>query len=110
MENMTDVIVQQRPYYYPGIFIMRIVSGVVGLIEAMLVLRLVLQLLGANPSSQFIAWVYGVTDNFVGPFAGAFPSLTVGAYAAEFSTIFAMIGYAIIGWLVGRLLSFIFSL
>ena len=110
MEGMADVIVQRRPYYYPGVFIMRIVNGVIGLIEAMLVLRLVLQLLGANPSSQFIAWVYGVTDNLVGPFAGAFPSLSVGGYAAEFSTIFAMVGYAIIGWLIARLLSFIFSL
>lgn len=89
---------------------MRIVNGVIGIIEAMLVLRLVLQLLGADASSQFIAWVYAVTDNLVGPFAGAFPSLTIGMYAAEFSTIFAMIGYAIIGWLVGRLLLFIFSL
>ena len=81
-----------------------------GLIEAMLALRLILQLLGANPASAFIAWVYGVTDAFVWPFAGAFPTLTVGAFAIEFSTIFAMIGYAVIGWLIGRVFAFIFDM
>jgi hypothetical protein len=103
-------VIYTRTEYYPRIFILRIVRAVIGIIEIMLGLRLVLELLGASPSSQFIAWVYGVTGNLVAPFAGAFPSLTVGAYAAEFSTIFAMIGYAIIGWLIARVLSFIFSI
>ncbi|HEY5383256.1 MAG TPA: YggT family protein [Candidatus Paceibacterota bacterium] len=106
---MEDVIIE-RSYYYPGAFVARVVNGVFGLIEAALVLRLVLELLGANPSSQFIAWVYGVTDPLIGPFVGAFPGLSIGnGYAIELVIVVAMIGYAIIGWLVMKLLSFIFS-
>jgi hypothetical protein len=106
---MEDVMIE-RGYYYPGVFVARIVNGLFGLIEAVLVLRLVLELLGANPSSQFIAWIYGITDRLIGPFVGAFPGLSIGnGYAIELLIIVAMIGYAIIGWLIAKLLSFIFG-
>jgi hypothetical protein len=105
---MENIVVERR--YYSGTFVAKVVDGVVGLIEAVLVLRLVLELLGANPSSSFIAWVYGSTDQLVSPFTGAFPALSVGdGYTIELVTIVAMIGYAIIGWLVSILLSFIFD-
>ena len=105
---MVEYIVE-RTSYYPGTFVLRVVDTIIGIIEAMLGLRLILQLLGANPASQFIAWVYGITDSIIGPFAGAFPALMLGGFVIEFTTIFAMIGYAIIGWLIIRLLSFLFS-
>ncbi len=95
--------------YSLGGFVALVINGVFGLIEAMLVLRLVLELLGANPGSPFIAWVYRLTEPLVAPFAGAFPGLVVGGFAAEIATLVAMVGYAIIGWLVLKLLSFIFN-
>lgn len=99
----------ERGYYSLSGFVARVINGVFALIEAMLVLRLVLELLGANAGSAFIAWVYGITDPLVAPFVGAFPALSVGAYGAELSTLVAMVGFAIIAWLVGLLLSFIFN-
>ena len=96
--------------YRPGVLVGRIVNTIIGIIETMLALRLILELLGANSSSQFVAWVYSVTDGLVGPFAGAFPAWVIDGYVLDISTIFAMIGYAILGWIVVQLLSFIFSL
>ena len=96
--------------YYPGAYVARIINGVFGLIEAILILRLVLELLGANSSSPFIAWVYGITNQLMSPFVGAFPGLSIGGgYAIELAIIVAMIGYAVIGWLIMKLLSFIFT-
>lgn len=95
-------------YYYPGAVVSYVINGVVGIIEFMLVLRLVLQLLAANPASQFIAWVYSSTAGLMGPFVGAFPALSIGNGILDFSIILAMIGYAIIGSLVLKLLSFLF--
>jgi hypothetical protein len=96
--------------YYPGAFVARIINGVFGLIEALLALYLVLELLGANSSSPFIAWVYGITGPLIGPFAGAFPGLSIGGgYQVELAILVAMIGYAIICWLINMLLSFLFS-
>ena len=66
-----------------------------------------MRLLGANPATPFVAWLYRVSGGMVAPFAGAFPSLNFGGFILELSTIFAMIGYAIIAWLVLRLVSFV---
>ena len=96
-------------YYSVGGFVVRVINGVFGLVEAVLVVRLVLELLAADPAAPFIGWVYGITDPLVNPFVGAFPALTVGGgYGLELATLIAMVGYAIIGWLIIKLFSLIF--
>lgn len=97
-------------YYYPYAFVMRVINTIIGVIEMMLALRLVLEFFAASTASAFVAWVYEVTDSIIGPFAGAFPNLFIGGFPLELSTIFAMIGYAMIGWLIMQLLSFVFTL
>jgi|SRR3989344_1382107 len=98
------------PHYQPYIFIARVVNAIISIIELMLGLRLTLQFLGANPVSQFVAWTYSITDTLIGPFAGAFPALTIGGFVVDVSTIFAMIGYVVIGWLIMQVLAFVFSI
>jgi hypothetical protein len=63
--------------YYPGYMVVKVVDTIIGLIEFMLALRLVLQLLSANPSSAFVAWVYDLTGSIMGPFVGAFPAVSL---------------------------------
>jgi uncharacterized protein YggT (Ycf19 family) len=96
-----------RTYYYnPGVVVARIINTIIGIIEATLVLALVLKLFGANAQAPIIAWVYNLSDRLVGPFAGAFPALGVqGGTVIDFSIILAMVGYAIIGWILTWLLS-----
>ncbi|MCX6820082.1 MAG: YggT family protein [Candidatus Adlerbacteria bacterium] len=97
-------------YYYRGSFVARIINGVVGIIEVFLFVRLVLELFGANSSSQFVAWIYSVSGAFIGPFAGAFSGISLGGNSVlDIVAIFAMIGYAIIGWLVIELVAFMFG-
>lgn len=86
-----------------------IVNWVVSIIEFLLVLRLLLILFGASASSQFVAWIYDLTGRLVAPFSGAFPNLVLGGFVIELSTVFAMIGYAIIGWLIVQVLSLVSS-
>jgi hypothetical protein len=105
---MAEVVLQQR--YYPSMLVARIVNLIVGLIEFALAVRIVLELLGASASSQFVAWVYSITASLMGPFVGAFPGISLGSSSfIDVNAILAMITYAIIGWVVIRLLSFIFS-
>jgi len=96
-------------YYHPGVFIPRLIDTIIGLIEAVLALRLILQLLGASASSQFVAWVFQLTEGLIGPFAGAFPFLYLGGFTVDLNAILAMIAYAIFGWLLIRVFSFIFA-
>jgi hypothetical protein len=105
---MTDMALQQR--YYPGILVARIVNLIFGIIELALALRFLLELFGASPSSQFVAWIYSVTASLMGPFVGAFPGISLGgASLIDVNAVLAMIAYAIVGWVILRILAFILS-
>jgi hypothetical protein len=45
---------------------------VVGFIELLIGFRFVLLLLGANPASGFVSWIYSWSQPFVAPFYGIF--------------------------------------
>ncbi len=107
---MAAIIEWERDTYFPAGFAVRVVNTIIGLIEGALVLRIVLKLLAANPSAQFVAWVYEVTDRLLGPFAGALPVFVVsGSSVFELSVVLAIIGYSILGWLIVLLLNSLFS-
>src|SRR3989344_303712 len=106
--NMAEYVMARS--YSPSTFVFRLVNGVIGIIEAALALRFVLKLFGASAASQFVALVYGITDSLLGSFVGAFQDFSLGGgLVVDITAIFAMIGYAILGWLIIRLLSFLFS-
>jgi YggT family protein len=74
-----------------------------GIIEALLVIRLVLRASGANPAAGFAQFVYGVTAPFLAPFVGLFGSPQAGGSVLEIHTIVALVVYALVAWLLGRL-------
>lgn len=86
----------------------RIVYYVLGVLEVLLAFRLVFKLLGANPASPFVAFIYSLTQIFLYPFMGIFPTaVTKGLEAQailEPTTIIAMIVYAVIAWGIVKLI------
>ena len=76
---------------------------VFGLIEGLIVIRLVLKALGANPSAGFAQFIYGITMPLVGPFQGLFGNPAYQNSVLELSSIVALIVYALAAWLLGRL-------
>jgi hypothetical protein len=82
----------------------RVVWYITGVIIALLALRLILQLLGANEGNAFVDLVYGLSGVFAAPFFGMFsyePSYGVSYF--EVSTFVAILIYALIGWGLARL-------
>ncbi|OGL31205.1 hypothetical protein A3F37_02440 [Candidatus Saccharibacteria bacterium RIFCSPHIGHO2_12_FULL_41_12] len=78
----------------------QIVGFITGLLAAVLMLRVVLALMGANLENQFADFIYSVTDPFVAPFRGL---LQVGEFNAgvsrfELETVIAAFIYILIGW------------
>ncbi len=78
----------------------QIVWFITGIIVALLAVRIVLALLGANLSNAFANFIYSFSEPFVAPFRGL---LQVGEFQAgisrlELETIVAMIVYVLIGW------------
>ena len=76
--------------------------------EALLALRFVLKLIGANPASPFAAGLYGFTGLFLAPFTSLIGAPAVGGMVLEISTLIAMLVYGLIAWAVERMIFVIF--
>jgi len=112
-ERMTEVrSVQQEPEREQRIFTFKITQLIwlfLGILEALIALRIGLKLIGANPESPIVALIYGLTFLFLFPFEGmvaATPS--VGSIVLELSSLFAMLIYALIAWAVERIVWVLF--
>jgi hypothetical protein len=79
-----------------------------GLLEAALGLRVLLKLVGANAANPFANLLYGVTGAFLAPFAGLTGTPAAGGMVLEVSTLIAMIVYALLAWVLERLVWVIF--
>ena len=91
---VSGVVIAQRVIYYVG-----------GVILALLTVRLILQLLGANQASDFVNFVYGLSGIFVVPFAGIFGEPTFGASHFETSALVAIIVYGLITIGIAKLIT-----
>ncbi len=79
-----------------------------GVIDALLLIRLVLKLLAANPLAGFSKFIYGLTDVFMAPFRNLLPAVGGGSGSVlEMSTVIAIIVYALIGWAMVRLVAIV---
>jgi hypothetical protein len=73
-----------------------------GLVEILLVFRLVFKLSGANPVSSFVSSIYSLTEIFIAPFAGIFRQATTPGVETtavlEPATLVAIVVYAVFAW------------
>ena len=108
-ERMTEVkSVQQEPEREQRIFSFKVTQLIwlfLGILEALIALRIGLKLIGANPAAVFAQIIFGVTNVFLWPFTGITPDPAVGAFQFEISSIIAMIVYALVAWGLTRLRS-----
>lgn len=78
---------------------------VFGLIDALLIIRLVLKVLGANPHAGFASWTYGVTDFLLAPFHGLLPTYVSGQSVFELSLLIAILIYSLVALGLARLVA-----
>ena len=74
----------------------RIVTFAFGILQALLVVRIILLLLVANPRNDIVAFILGVTDPFVEPFIGMFQLNRVTGDEGSVLDVAAIV--ALIGW------------
>ncbi|MBN2119074.1 MAG: YggT family protein [Anaerolineales bacterium] len=111
-DRMTEVkSVQQEPEREQRIFTFKITQLIwlfLGVLEALIALRIGLKLIGANPESPIVALIYGLTHLFLFPFQGMVATPTAGSMVLELSSLFAMLIYALIAWAVERIVWVLF--
>lgn len=89
-------------------FLVYAINFVLAFVELFIVLRIILKLFGANPEAPFVSWVYETSRGLVAPFLGMFPAPTLtGGFVIEFSSIFALIVYAVFGYLLVELIEYV---
>ena len=84
--------VAQQVVYYIG-----------GVIIALLFLRIIFQLLGANQGSGFVDFIYGLSAIFAMPFFSMFGEPTFGNSHLEISTLVAIVIYALLTYGIAKL-------
>ncbi|HEX3081941.1 MAG TPA: YggT family protein [Candidatus Saccharimonadia bacterium] len=84
----------------------RIVDWITSAVLAVLAIRVVLSLLGANQNNAFASFIYGLTYPFVAPFFGLFGyNMHYGVARLELETLVAMLVYGIVGYGIARLIA-----
>lgn len=82
----------------------QVIWYILSVIEVLLAFRFMLRLLGANPNSGFVAFIYGVSSPFIAPFRGIFRTPSFEGSVLEWATLIAMIVYAVVAYGLVRLL------
>lgn len=72
----------------------------IGIVEILIGLRVVLKLIGANPSNAFATFIYGAAGIFVTPFSSLIGSPATGRMVLEIPSLIAMLIYALLGWVI----------
>jgi uncharacterized membrane protein YuzA (DUF378 family) len=82
----------------PTFFLSKLIHLIIGLAEIVLVLRIILRLFAANPSASFVHWTYTTSNTLLEPFRGIFqPGVIDKSYVLDFTALFALIVYGLIG-------------
>jgi len=79
-----------------------------GILEVLLALRFVFKLIGVNAANTFAAFLYGLTNLFTFPFSSLTAAPAAGGMVFEFSTLIAMVVYALVAWAVTQIVYVVF--
>jgi hypothetical protein len=71
---------------------------ILGLLDILLAFRFVLKLLAANSSAGFSNFIYTLSYPFASPFLNVFRTSKVEGSVFEWTTLLAMLVYALIAW------------
>ena len=80
----------------PAVVLQRVVGLIFGVLQALIILRIVLLLLGANEENGIVSAIMGVTGGLVEPFRGIFNLDRVTASSRSVLDIAALV--ALVGW------------
>ncbi len=93
---MSTRVTQLRPTYnYKA---EQAIWFVVGVVDALLIIRFLLKLLGASLASGFVSFMYNLTAPLVAPFHAIFNTVVSGRSVLEPESLVAIAIYSLIGW------------
>lgn len=82
----------------------QIVYLLLGIVEALMIIRVALKLLAANADVGFVRFIYGLSAPLVAPFQGIFPTPVSNTNVLELSSLVAIVVYALVAWGIVRII------
>jgi YggT family protein len=76
------------------------INIVVGIVELLLIFRLIFKFLVVNTGTPFVAWLYNVTAPLVAPFAKILPDWQISNFVVDFATVAAIVVFGLAGSLL----------
>ena len=102
--NVQKQVVREKVSEPRGVVAQRVVWYITGVIVALLVLRVIFLLMGANQGNGFVDFLYGLSGFFASPFYGMFSyQPTYGVSTFEVSSLVAIVIYGLVGMGVAKL-------
>jgi YGGT family len=108
LQTSVQAPLQSRPTVSVAERVAMITYLVLGIMETLIITRVILKLLAANPEAGFVRLIYDRSALFVTPFQGIFPTPATQNSVLELSSLVAIAVYALIAWGIVRLIA-IFS-
>jgi uncharacterized protein YggT (Ycf19 family) len=105
VEYRRDVMTTQE--VSPAYRLAQLIYVVFGIGITLIVIRIILKALAANPGAGFTSLIYNITDPLVAPFQGVFSTPRSHDSVLDLAAILAIIVYALLTWLVARLVDLI---
>jgi len=100
----TGEVVDRRTVVTPsgGELLRRAVVLIFGIIQTLIVLRIVLLLLNAREGNEIVRFILNTSQVFVAPFIGIFNSdaLRAGGSVLDIAAIAALVGWTVLEWIV----------
>lgn len=88
----------------------QVIWYILGLIEVLLIFRIILKMVGANASSGFTSFIYSITGPLALPFSGILGVSISGASLVEWSTVVAATVYLVVAWGLVYLIDLIYPI
>jgi uncharacterized protein YggT (Ycf19 family) len=85
----------------------QIVYTIGSIVAVLLVIRIIFELLAANPNAGFSNLIYTITAPLVAPFQGVFPTPQSHGNILDLAAVLAIIVYALLTWGIARLFELI---
>jgi len=82
------------------------INFVLGVIELLLMFRLIFTFFVVNKGAPFVAWLYNITAPLVAPFSNILPNWKFSGFVVDFATVAAIIVFAIAGSLLLMLIPY----
>ena len=94
---------ERLPWVSPTYRASQILYLLLGIVETLIIIRVVLKLLAANSGVGFVRFAYGVSAPLMAPFQGIFPTPVSHNSVLELSSLVAMVVYALVAWGIVRI-------